>query len=200
MSNNLELNQGDDFIIAMDISASMSATDCPQGLSRIKYATEQFRTFATEASKYDDDGVSLYAFGMNVHAFPDVAADKIEETANKILAMNLEGGTRTEAVIQKAYDEHVTRKNEQTVLMIFTDGEPMDANAVFSTIANITNKVADEREFNIAFITVGNRSAGLDAFLTKLDDAIPGAKYDIVDVKKLEEVDFYKAFDGALND
>ncbi len=200
MSNNLELNQGDDFIICLDISASMSATDCPQGLTRIKYATEQFKTFAAEASKYDTDGVSLYAFGMNVHAFPDVAADKIDETANKILGLSLEGGTRTDAVIQKAYDEHVTRKNEQTVAIIFTDGEPMDANAVFSTIANITNKLTNEHEFAISFVTVGNRSSNLEAFLTKLDDAIPGAKYDIVDVKKLEEVDFYKAFDGALND
>lgn len=200
MTNNLELNQGDDFIIALDISASMSATDCPQGLSRVKYATEQFKTFANEASKYDTDGVSLYAFGLQVHAFPDVAADKIDETANKLLGLNLEGGTRTDAVIQKAWDEHLTRKNEQTVLMVFTDGEPMDQNAVFKTIADITNKVQDEREFNIAFVTVGERSANLDAFLTKLDDAIPGAKYDIVDVKKLEEVDFYKAFDGALND
>lgn len=200
MTNNLELNKGDDFIIAIDISASMQATDCPQGLSRIKYATEQFKTFAIEASKYDTDGVSIYAFGMSVHAFPDVAADKIDEVANKLLALPLEGGTRTDAVIQKAYDEHVTRKNEQTVLIIFTDGAPMDESAVFQTVANITNKLQNEHEFAISFVTVGNRPSDLESFLTKLDDAIPGAKYDIVDVKKLEEVDFYKAFDGALND
>lgn len=198
--SNFELNKGDDFIIAMDISASMQVTDCPGGMTRIKYATEQFNTFAKEASKYDTDGVSLYAFGMQVHAFPDISADKIDETTAKLLALPLEGGTLTHNVILEAWKEHKERKNEQTVLMIFTDDEPSDEDAVFSTIADITNNVTDEREFNIAFITVGKPTPGLQKFLTKLDDALPGAKYDIVDVKALEEVDFYKAFDGALND
>jgi Mg-chelatase subunit ChlD len=199
-ANNFELNQGDDFIIGLDISGSMQAGDCPGGLSRLKYSLEQFATFAKEASKYDTDGVSLYAFGVNVTAFPDITADKLDEVIAKVSGMQLEGATMTHAVIQKAWEEHKSRNNEQTVLMLFTDGEPSDSNAVFKVIADITNNVKDEREFNIAFITVGNRTPGLQAFLTTLDDAIPGAKYDIVDVKKLEEVDFYKAFDGALND
>jgi uncharacterized protein with von Willebrand factor type A (vWA) domain len=199
-TNNLELNKGDDFIIALDISGSMQATDCPGGFSRIKYSLEQFQAFAKEAAKYDTDGVSLYAFGMNVHSYPDVSEDKLDGVIKELTGKQLEGGTMTHLAIQKAWEEHKSRKNEQTVLMVFTDGEPMDENAVFKTIADITNNVKDEREFNIAFVTVGNRTPGLQAFLTKLDDAIPGAKYDIVDVKKLEEVDFYKSFEGALND
>lgn len=199
-TNNLELNKGDDFIIGVDVSGSMQATDCPGGVSRIKYAAENFRTFAKEASKYDTDGVSLYAFGAKVTSFPDVAADKIDATVDKLLDLPLEGMTRTDQVIAAAYSEHKARNNEQTVLMLFTDGAPSDPDAVLKVIADITNEVKDEREFNVAFITVGERPADLQAFLAKLDDAIPGAKYDIVDVKKLEEVDFYTAFDGALND
>lgn len=199
-TNNLELNQGDDFIIALDISASMQATDCAGGVTRSQYLYEQFGVFVKEASKYDTDGVSVYAFGMNVHAYPDVATDKLDETIDKLKKLPYEGMTMTHKVIEHAFAEHKQRNNEQTVLMLFTDGEPSDSNAVFSAIAKITNEVKDEREFNIAFITVGNRTASLDAWLSKLDDAIPNAKYDIVDVKKLEEVDFYKAFDGALND
>lgn len=199
-ANNLELNKGDDFIIGLDISGSMGSTDCPGGLSRLQYALEQFRTFTTEASKWDTDGVSLYAFGINVHAYPDVAADKLDATIDAITRKGTEGATMTHLVIQKAWAEHLERKNEQTVLMLFTDGEPSDQDAVFKTIAEITTKVKDEREFNIAFITVGGRSPSLEKFLATLDDALPGAKYDIVDVKRLEEVDFYKAFDGALND
>lgn len=199
-SNNLELNKGDDFIIGLDISGSMGSTDCPGGLSRLQYSLEQFGTFVKEASKWDTDGVSLYAFGINVHAYPDVAADKLDEVISQITSKGTEGATMTHLVIQKAYEEHKTRNNEQTVLMLFTDGEPSDMDAVFKVIADITQNVKDEREFNIAFITVGQRSPNLQAFLTKLDDALPGAKYDIVDVKTLEEVDFYRAFDGALND
>lgn len=199
-TNNLELNKGDDFIIGLDISGSMQATDCPNGASRLTYSLESFSTFVKEASKYDTDGVSLYAFGANVHTYPDVAPDKLDAVIDELSKKPLEGMTMTHLVVQKAYAEHVERKNEQTVLMLFTDGNPTDEEALFKTIADITNKVKDEREFNIAFVSVGQRNAQLEAFLTKLDDAIPGAKYDIVDVKKLEEVDFYKAFDGALND
>jgi Mg-chelatase subunit ChlD len=199
-TNNLELNKGDDFIIGLDISGSMQAQDCPGNTSRIQYALEQFKTFIHEASKWDTDGVSLYAFGATVHAYPDVAPEKLDEVIAQITSKGLEGMTRTDQVILKAWEEHKARANEQTVLMLFTDGEPSDADAVFKAIADITNQVKDEREFNIAFITVGTRTAALSAFLAKLDDAIPGAKYDIVDVKALEEVDFYRAFDGALND
>lgn len=198
--NNLELNAGDDFIMALDISASMQATDCPGGASRLAYAIEQFRTFVGEASKFDTDGVSLYAFGAQLHAFPDVAADKLDSTIDRLRALPLEGMTRTELAIEAAFKEHKDRGNEQTVLMIFTDGDPASPQTVFSTIANITQQLADEHEFAISFITVGQRTPSLEQFLAKLDDAIPGAKYDIVDVKRLEEVDFIAAFTGALHD
>lgn len=199
-TNNLELNKGDDFIIGLDISGSMQATDCPGGVSRIAYSIESFKAFAQEAAKWDTDGVSLYAFGARVHSFPDVSADKVDATASALAALPLEGMTRTDQVIKAAYEEHKARKNEQTVLILFTDGAPSDGQAVLNLVAQITNEVKDEREFNISFVTVGDRPADLQAFLQALDDGVPGAKYDIVDVKKLEEVDFYAAFDGALND
>jgi Mg-chelatase subunit ChlD len=199
-TNNLELNKGDDFIIGLDISASMQTTDCPGGLSRIKYSLEQFGVFAREAAKWDTDGVSLYAFGASVTAYPDISEDKIQATIDKLTSLPLQGATMTHLAIEAAFKEHRDRKNEQTVLFLFTDGAPSDPEAVLRTIAGITEKVSDEREFSIGFITVGNRPAELEVFLTKLDDNIPGARYDIVDVKRLEEVDFYKAFDGAIND
>lgn len=199
-ANNLELNKGDDFIIGLDISASMQAADCPGGLTRTNYAMEQLRTFVKEASKWDTDGVSIYGFGVDVHAFPDVAEANLDATVDKVRALPYEGATMTHKVIEAAWQEHKQRNNEQTVLMLFTDGEPSDPAAVESIISSITHEMKDEREFNIAFITVGQRSPSLDAYLQKLDDALTSAKYDIVDVKRLEEVDFYKAFDGALND
>jgi hypothetical protein len=79
-------------------------------------------------------------------------------------------------------------------------GNPADRKAVQDAIIEITNKVGDEREFNISFLTVGKIDSGLEAFLTSLDDDLKGAKYDIVDVKKLDDVDFISAFAGALND
>jgi hypothetical protein len=56
------------------------------------------------------------------------------------------------------------------------------------------------RSFEAQFARYGATRSRLQQFLTKLDDGVPGAKFDIVDVKVLEEVDFLAAFAGALDD
>jgi hypothetical protein len=195
--NNLELNKGDQFIIGLDISGSMGQSDTPTGASRINYSLETLKAFCTEAHKWDPDGVSFYLFGASCHAYPDLQPADIDA---KLANIKLEPMTMTHLAINAAYAEHKSKGSEQTFLMIFTDGEPADQGAVQKAIVDITNDVKDQGEFRIAFITVGVRSAGLDAWLTLLDDALPGAKYDIVDVKKLEDVDFMAAVAGALND
>lgn len=197
----LEVNKGDEFITAIDISASMQATDTKDGSTRLNYTIETFKTFANEAAKFDENGVSLYAFGATVYAYPDLKPEdfsaKLAEVAGK-----REGATQTHMVIKAAYAEHKQKASKQTFLLIFTDGEPTDAAATQQVIVNIANEVADPAEFRIAFITVGNRSPELDAYLTKLDDGLTaaGAKHDIVDVKKIDEVDFIGAVNGALTD
>lgn len=198
-ANNLEINKGDQFIIAPDISASMQATDCPGGLSRFRYMLETMKLFCSEAAKWDPDGVSFYPFGATCHTYRDLQPAEID---TKISTLKFEGATMTHLAIDAAYKEHVEKSNEQTFLMLFTDGAPSDPEAVKKSIIAITNAVKDEKEFRIAFLTVGVRPADLELFLTDLDDNLPkmGAKYDIVDVKRVEEVDFMSAIDGALND
>lgn len=196
-ANNLELNQGDDFIIAIDVSGSMGMNDCPAGMTRFAYAMEKTKLFAHEAAKIDTDGVSVYRFGEKVTKFSDITEDKLDSA---IQGTPNESATLTHLVIQEAYQEHLDRNNEQTFLFIITDGAPTDPQAVITTIAGITQKMKDEKEFRIQFLTVGNIDPALQNFLTKLDDALPGAKYDIVDVKALADVSFYAAVAGALND
>lgn len=198
--SNLEVNKGDEFIIGLDISGSMGTTDCPGGMTRIAYTLETLRTFSVEAAKYDPDGVSFYLFGASLQVFKDVTSDVI---SSKLTNIQLEPATQTHLAISGAYDEHKTKGSQQTFLLLFTDGAPSDAQAVKDAIVKITNDVKDPLEFRIAFITVGERPADLDAFLTDLDDnlvAKDGAKHDIVDVKKIGEVDFMAAIAGALTD
>lgn len=196
--NNLELNKGDNFIFGVDVSGSMEAGDCPGGMKRINFLKEKVIQFAQEASKYDPDGIDVLAFGHQVTAFEKVTADKAAEVINRLKAN--ESATQTHELITKAYAMHKAGGYEQTVLFIATDGAPTDRDAVKKAIVDITQKVTDEREFNISILTVGNITADLSNFLTSLDDDLKGAKFDIVDVKKLEEVDFLSAFAGALND
>lgn len=196
--SNLELNAGDDFIIAMDVSGSMATKDCAGGMSRFEYALEKAKQFAHEAAKIDTDGVSVFRFGEKITKFSDITEDKLDAAIAS--APPNECATMTHEVIRAAYQEHVDRENEQTFLFIITDGAPTDAQAVVSEIAGITQKLKDEKEFRIQFLTVGNIDSSLQAFLTRLDDALPGSKYDIVDVKALADVTFMAAVSGSLND
>ncbi|HEY3495628.1 MAG TPA: VWA domain-containing protein [Polyangiaceae bacterium] len=194
----LEVNKGDNVIIILDVSASMQTTDTPSGASRIDFVKENAKTIAVEAGKWDTDGVDGFTFGHKVTSIGKLTADNVNAVIDPLKAN--EGSTDTAAAIAEAWKQHRAGGYKQTVAMLFTDGEPNDEDKVFSTIAGITQELKDEHEFALSILTVGQRSAGLEAFLTKLDDALPGAKHDIVDVKRVEEVDFYAAFAGALHD
>jgi hypothetical protein len=197
----LELNKGDNFIFGVDVSGSMGATDCPAGMSRINFLKEKVIQFAEEASKYDPDGIDVLTFGHAVTPYEKVTADKARELISKFSAN--EGSTDTAGLIRKAWELHQKGGYPQTVLFIATDGAPADRDAVKREIVKITKAVKDEREFNIAFLTVGNIDPSLQTFLTDLDDNLTtkdGAAHDIVDVKALADVDFMAAFMGALND
>lgn len=193
----LELNKGDNFIFGVDVSGSMSMTDCPGGLSRIAFLKEKVITFAKEASKWDEDGIDILTFGHQITPYKGVTAEKAEQLISGFVAN--EGSTDTAGVIREAYKLHKAGGYEQTVLFVATDGAPSDANAVRETIRTIALELKEEHEFAISFLTVGQIDSKLQAFLTELDDNLK-AKHDIVDVKALADIDFMSAFMGALND
>lgn len=194
----LELNKGDNFIHVIDVSASMRQTDTPSGASRIDFAKETVLTNIGEAAKWDTDGSDVVTFGHTVKAYKGLTPEKAKDIIGPLGAN--EGSTDTAGAVSAAWKLHRDGGYKQTVCFIYTDGEPNDETALFKQIAAITEQLKDEHEFAISFLTVGKRSPELEAFLAKLDDAVPGAKHDIVDVKRLEEVDFMAAFAGALHD
>lgn len=193
----LELNKGDQFQIAVDVSASMTETDCPGGMSRIEYSKEKTILFAKKAGEWDPDGIDIFTFGSKVTPIFNVSTEKASDIIGALKAN--EGSTDTAGVIREAYARHKALGSEQTVLFIITDGQPANKDAVRAEIVKITQDLKNEHEFAISFLKVG-QDAGIAAFLTELDDALPGAKHDIVDVKDLETTDFMAAFEGALHD
>lgn len=204
MGSNYELNKGDQFIFGVDVSASMQTKDV-NGASRIEALKEQVITFIGEASKYDPDGVDVITFGQKITHLGALTA---EEAKTRIAALTAnEAMTDTAGLIRKAWELHTAKASEdQTVLFIATDGEPSDQEAVKTALREIAGQqTADKEVFSVSFLTVGNISASLQAFLTELDDTLNakdknGADIDIVDVKALSEVDFLTAFVGAVND
>lgn len=195
-AQNFELHKGDQFIIGFDISGSMQTTDCPGGASRFSYVLETMKMFIREAAKWDPDGISFYPFNHAVQAMRDVKTP--EEIDAKIATLKPGGNTATHLAIKEAYREHKEKGNAQTFFMCFTDGEPTDPDAVKKAIIDITNDVKDEKEFRIQLLTVGQRAPALDKWLDDLDDHLTGAKYDIVEIEKLEDVNFEQAVANAI--
>lgn len=195
--SNLELNKGDNFIFGIDVSASMQATDTPNGAQRIDYLKEQVQTFIGEAAKYDDDGIDVITFGHSIKTYKSVTPARASEIIAPLRAQ--ESATDTAGLSREAYRLHKDGRYAQTVLFVATDGSPSDPSGVRDAIRTIAAEITDEHEFAISILTVGKPDANLESFLRELDDNLK-AKHDIVDVKRLEEVDFMSAFAGALHD
>lgn len=207
-SDQYELNEGDEFIFAIDKSGSMQTNDAlleGKQVNRITRAKVKGTEYIRAGAKYDKTGPTLLAFGSDVVVYENVSEDKAEAILGKIQAQD--GTTRTDLVIQKAWELHQASGSKQTVLFLLTDGEPTGipnaqevVKEVIRAIASKVKASGNEHSFAISFVTVGTPNESLKAFLTDLDDNL-GAEIDIVDVKAIEEIgSLEQAFAGALHD
>lgn len=199
-----EIDPNKQYILAGDISASMEAVDAACGdQPRYDYMLEKFKQFIKVSEDFDPDGPTVLLFGEDVHTYENTTLAAIETNLNRA-NVKFEGWTNTDKALAQAYELHKAQKagnaTVSTVLLVFTDGAPTNRKAVEQTIRSISDSLDRDDEFSISFLTVGTIDQGLQEYLVKLDDELTGVKFDIVDVKKLEEVDFLKAVAGAIND
>jgi hypothetical protein len=186
----LELKKGDQVIFLVDRSGSMDTSDC-DGDTRYNCCREKIKAFVRGASKFDPDGVSVHLFNNRVELHTDVADPA---AVDKLIDTHRPGGsTATHLAIQAAWKEHRAKSSTATFVIIFTDGDPSEPTEVENTIVNITKSMSSPEEFRLSFLTVGQRSPELSAWLERLDSSLKGAKYDIVGVEELNEVDFDQA-------
>lgn len=193
----LELKKGDQIIIAVDKSGSMGEVDpkC-EGVTRYAWMQETLRTYVNGANKFDPDGVSLIFFAQRAEVHSDVSTT---DEVDALIKQHRPGGsTNTALAIDAAWKEHTDKKNASTFLLIFTDGDATDRDAVAKSIVDITNKISDPEEFRIVFLPIGTVSADLQAFLEFLDDGLTAAKFDIVAVQDPETADFESALTNAI--
>lgn len=205
--NNIEIDPNKQYILAGDISGSMTQQDSKcAGLQRYDYMVEKFRSFIKISEDYDPDGPTIILFGEKVTVFRNTTLAAIE---SKLTRIDFEGFTHTNLVIDEAFKLHREEKvelakqgkaHQGTVLMIFTDGAPTNRAAVARSIINVANTIDTREEFSIIFLTVGMIAPDLKDWLVMIDDNLKEAKLDIVDVKALEEVSFLGAVKGALTD
>lgn len=192
-----EIDPNKQYILAGDISASMQTPD-PKcgGQSRYAYMLEKFQAFIQASQDFDPDGPTVLLFGEKVHVYENTTLDAVR---TNLVNPTFEGFTNTADVIAKAY-QLKQASGQPTVVLVFTDGAPTNRNALQRTITEIANAIEKDEDFSISFLTVGTIEPDLQVYLSKLDDELKGVKFDIVDVKALEEVDFLAAVKGAISD
>lgn len=195
---NIEINPNKEYILAGDISASMSNPDqrC-DGLSRYNYMLEKFKSFVKIACDFDPHGgPTVMLFGQHVKVFEHTNLATIDNELSKVV---FEGLTNTDLLLDKAFEEHREEKGELaqkgqvhpgTCLMVFTDGVPTNLPAVERAVLRIANNIDRQDEFDIVFLTVGTVDDKTSTFLKNLQS---GTKFNIVSVKELDNVSFLAA-------
>lgn len=193
------------FVIAIDKSGSMETADTAGGKSRFESAKEYATSIAMKCEKYDTDGIDVILFNNSAKLYQNVTSDKVEQIFKENSPM---GGTATDEALNVAFglqkEKASNGDNKPMILVVFTDGEPNDRNAVVSAIVNKTKEMTSDDELGISFVQIGADS-GARKFLEYLDDNLVnlGAAFDIVDCKDEKELESLSIDDlllQAIND
>lgn len=179
-----------DYTLIVDKSGSMSTADCA-GRTRWEAAQEGAEALARKCATLDPDGITLYTYSSGFKRYDNTTPEKVSQ----IFAENDPfGGTATASVLSDAFKHWAERKKAgqlkggETILVI-TDGEPDDRQAVSRVIKEVTGQMDADAELAVSFIQVG-KDAAAKTFLQHLDDGLKaeGAKFDIVDTKTYDEI------------
>lgn len=181
-----------DFIIVIDKSASMDRPNGKSSLTRWAAAKEATWSFAKEAAKYDDDGITVVAFNNDFKLYDGVTESKVDQVFKE---NSPGGGTDTAKVLKMLFDRYFESKAKgkakPVIIQVITDGEPNDQKEVVDVIVAATKKMDADEEIGVQFIQYGD-DASAAKFLKMLDDDLVskyGAKFDIVDTKPYQEAE-----------
>lgn len=196
--------QNRDYTLVIDRSGSMDTKDCPNNQSRWKNAEETTTQIAGKLQEFDPDGITVMTFAGDFDLHENTRDDGV---AAIFKSKSPGGGTSLAPVLQNIFDRYTAEKKagntkpNGAIVMIITDGAPQDGEAVARAITNFTKTLADGREeFGIEIVQVG-QDADARNYLKKLDSGLTNAKYDIVGVTTMDELNAgKKSIQDALID
>lgn len=196
------------FTLIVDRSGSMSTRDAVGNKSRWVAAHEGTVNLARKIEEINGGlGLdALYTFSSSFDKYHNVKAEQVEG----IWAANEpNGGTALHLVLEDALNSYFKAKangtaKEGEIIVVITDGEPDDQQAVAKVLVNATKKIDRDEELGIEFIQLGH-DKGAKAFLDALDNELTehGAKYDIVNTVTQEQWEGKPLMDvllSSLND
>lgn len=177
-----------DFVVVVDASGSM-AEPVKAGASRTRWEAVQETAlgFARDLAALDSDGIDLVIFGgSNVQPFPGCSADKLKSA---FASRGPRGGTPLAEALSAALTL-AGKSDKKDFIIVFTDGVPDDQAAAAQVIVNAANAQPQDDALTILFVQVGDDSSAT-SYLKQLDDALTGAKFDIVDAKTVAEAEAF---------
>lgn len=176
-----------DFVVVIDASGSMGEQDTKNGRSRWDYAQETVTAFARDLQQLDSDGIDVVMFsGANIQAHQGVTADKVKEV---FASRSPRGSTPLAEALTSAL-ALAGKSDKKDFILVLTDGVPDDKAAAANVIRTAANSLSADDELTILFVQVGHDRDATE-YLRKLDDELTGAKFDIVDVKTVEEAEAF---------
>ena len=177
-----------DFQVLLDRSGSMGEpVSATNRTSRWDATRETIISFARELEAIDDDGLGLITFGAGpITVLNGAGVDEVRDAMN---SMRPGGSTPLAQALEQAV-ALAGRSNKRDFIMVFTDGVPNDTGAVESVIRQAANAQTNDADLTFLFIQVGDDQSAT-RWLQSLDDQLTGVKFDIVDVKTIDQVNDY---------
>lgn len=191
-----------DTIVLVDRSGSMGSA--AKGFpTRWAAAKELTIGLATLAAKVDEDGITVIQFGGTFVPTRDVI-DGVKDatTVAEIWNQHSPGGSTPTAEALDAAFAKKFASGKKAIIFVVTDGEPNDANAVRASIIAAAGKLNDASEIRVCFVQVGDDPSAAK-YLDSLDNALTGAKFDIVNAITFKDADGLSPddlFERALGD
>ena len=185
-----------DFQVLIDTSGSMGSSDPGKIGTRLQRAKESVIGLVSELGAVDEDGIDVITFGGEsiIHTAGVKTPADVQSAFNRRVA----GGTPTAEALAKAF-EVAGKSDKPDFVIVITDGEPNNRQAVKDVIIKQANSQANDADLTILFIQIGD-DASAASFLAELDDGLHGAKFDIVDTMTQAKADSYPSLAALIND
>lgn len=174
-----------DFVVVIDTSGSMGAP-VKAGSTRTRWQAmqESVGVFVRDIEKLDSDGIDVVQLGTGVQTWQGVTSATVD---NMFASVTPRGSTPLAEALTAAL-KLAGKSSKKDFIIVFTDGVPDDEAAAAKVIIDASQKQETDDALTILFVQVGD-DAGAARYLTKLDDNLKGAKFDIVDAKTMEQAE-----------
>jgi len=168
-----------DFGFIGDFSGSMARPSARNpNKTRLQEVAEDCFAVASEAGKYDSDGLTFISFSDDAQIQDGVTANRVDSVFSE---RSPRGGTYLAKALALAIDK-VRSTNKNTVFFVYHDGAPDDEAEVVQLLTKAGRELNRPR-IGFVFIQVGNEPDAPD-FLARINDDLP---VDVVAVVLAEQ-------------